>query len=468
MHRRNFLRNALAGACVYGSSGLPGLITAASAQNGFAPVSRRTLINVMLKGGPDWRHVMPPAWNETAGSVGNAFWKARARSYAASENNASLNAQWSERFFKRESGGQEFGILKTCEWLREMYDDGNVAVVCNVIGSDSRDHLLSELIMAQGNRSSGPNDFERSGWGGRLASIANANVVSLSSAPSAFCYGLHPSGDINQYYVGNHVGIRDTRNTGLHSARPNHDPIHDIQGNITVALETFYANLANEISPDSTYAQFVDHEQVVRHFGELVTDRLASIPEPAALEALYNGALNDKYFGKQVRNLYDALACNDVLDLRVASLEFGGWDTHDGQDNAIEKQLSDLFGAGKAMDSLWRAMPEDARDNAVFVFAGEFGRQLVANGAGGTDHGRGTSYLIVGRGVNGGVRGDMFPEEEIFRHNDLGPDINGQTHLDHVLGSVCDWVEPGSSTRVFPDRSSAMLENGVNPDDLFG
>ena len=48
----------------------------------------------------------------------------------------------------------------------------------------------------------------------------------------------------------------------------------------------------------------------------------------------------------------------------------------------------------------------DALDRTTVVAMGEFGRRVVENGSGGTDHGRGGVLLALGGGVQGGRHGE--------------------------------------------------------------
>jgi hypothetical protein len=41
---------------------------------------------------------------------------------------------------------------------------------------------------------------------------------------------------------------------------------------------------------------------------------------------------------------------------------------------------------------------------------------------------------------------------------DNSPDIDGLTEFDHIFGAVCDWVHPGSSNGVFPNKNIADIE----------
>ena len=62
----------------------------------------------------------------------------------------------------------------------------------------------------------------------------------------------------------------------------------------------------------------------------------------------------------------------------------------------------------------------------------------------------------------------MFPASEIqgaagaTRFDAQGADIEGRTSFERVLARVCDWVEPGSSTQVFPTAATTPVEAGVD------
>ena len=109
-----------------------------------------------------------------------------------------------------------------------------------------------------------------------------------------------------------------------------------------------------------------------------------------------------------------------------------------------------------------------ATDKLAFYFASDFGRQIVANGDFGTDHGRGTYTMVIGSDVSGGVYGDMFPHLETVEQNGKvplkrhGADILGQTSTLNVLREVVEWVHPGSCDLVFPDYDPAAIEPGVS------
>lgn len=96
------------------------------------------------------------------------------------------------------------------------------------------------------------------------------------------------------------------------------------------------------------------------------------------------------------------------LGVAVATVDYGGWDTHNRQEvfggygNRI-RELSD------ALNAFYRDLAGAGRGNDVAVIVqSEFGRQVTENADFGTDHGLGNPMLVLGGGVNGGFYG-TFP-----------------------------------------------------------
>ena len=465
MQRRDFLRSALIGSVLYGAGAVPRLGSVAQAA-AFPGLGRRLLVNVQLGGGPDFRYLFPPAFDSDTLSFGYRYWQSMAAAHAVGDSAAELEARWNDAYTPLDFNGTSFGILDGCGWLQRMWDRGKVAVVCNVLSATSRNHAHGLIVLEHGDRGLGPNDQEGSGWGGRLGAAAGGRTLSLTQIPSPFCYGPKandPSGHDNA----NMIAARDTRELTLF--RPD-QAANGNEGRIARTMKSYYAAKRGEMPSDSTFRRFVDLEQTLRELGEPIDERLASVPVPPELAALYEGddaTLAAPDFGLQIRNLYDALACSDILQPSVVSLGYGGFDTHKAQRADLEPRLVDMFGDGMAFDTLYGLLPASLLDDMVLVLAGEFGRQIRANGDGGSDHGEGNIVLIVGEGVRGGVYGSMFPEAELDRLGDDSPQILGQTAIEPLFGTVCDWVQAGSGDVVFPGRSTAPVENGVALGTLF-
>ncbi|MBX9607228.1 MAG: DUF1501 domain-containing protein [Gammaproteobacteria bacterium] len=463
--RRAFLKRSLMLAAL-AANGLP-LGTVRAAQGDVA-LSERVLVNVMLNGGPDMRHLMMPPWSAVTGSYGHQFWRLRANVQASADTAEALEARWHDAYLPVSDGALEFGILREAGWLHTMWNAGKLAVVCGVESSPSRDHDLAVRTREMGNRHA-HKDTLGSGWGGRLAFAAGGNAVALTKSPRRFAFGPDPALPTDLARVDNRrlVAAGNMREMALAAPAQNSD-FRSTSDRLKRALENYYGARRDSVGARSVYAQYFDNERMLRELGGAIDARLADVPVPAAFEPLFGDRRGTRYnLALQTRNLYDALVCSDLLALRVASMEYNVWDTHSNQAANFAAHASLLFGATGALATLWSELPDAARARLVFVIGGEFGRQLAANGGGGTEHGEGTSMLVIGDSVAGGVYGTMFPDEEIARFRQASADIVGVNAIDHVFGRIAEWIAPGSKPLVFPDFANAPLESGLSLDGLL-
>jgi uncharacterized protein (DUF1501 family) len=93
-----------------------------------------------------------------------------------------------------------------------------------------------------------------------------------------------------------------------------------------------------------------------------------------------------------------ARTIKEDLGLRAATVDFGGWDTHANQDWQFEGLLR---GLASALMAFWRDLGPRQQEVAVVVQS-EFGRRLLANAQGGTDHGRAGAMMVLGPQARGG------------------------------------------------------------------
>ncbi len=93
-----------------------------------------------------------------------------------------------------------------------------------------------------------------------------------------------------------------------------------------------------------------------------------------------------------------AQAIKSDLGLRIATVDYGGWDTHAGQEGTFTALTS---GLSRALMAFWRDLGPRQQDVAVVVQS-EFGRRLLANASQGTDHGRAGLMMVLGPQAQGG------------------------------------------------------------------
>lgn len=141
----------------------------------------------------------------------------------------------------------------------------------------------------------------------------------------------------------------------------------------------------------------------VHALGPEMFTRVAAI-EGVGAAAPQNGAVYpNTSFGKEMRDL--AHIIRSGLGLEVATVDIGGWDTHDDQGAggaAARRQagcLADFSGGIRAfVDDLGPLM-----SNVVVLTCTEFGRTVRQNASGGTDHGKASAWFLVGGAVKGGL-----------------------------------------------------------------
>jgi len=98
-------------------------------------------------------------------------------------------------------------------------------------------------------------------------------------------------------------------------------------------------------------------------------------------------------FGRALATVAETARLNPGLV--AATVDLGGWDTHDGQPGRLANRLR-LLAAG--LDAFATDLATLPRPWTVLILS-EFGRRLRANRSGGTDHGRAGLMLALGGGA---------------------------------------------------------------------
>ncbi len=135
-------------------------------------------------------------------------------------------------------------------------------------------------------------------------------------------------------------------------------------------------------------------------------------------------------FGNKLKDL--AILIKSDIGIDTASVDIGGWDTHDSQANTLSQLAQDY---ANSMAAFYYDMG-DRMANISVVTLTEFGRRLSENGSGGTDHGKGNVAFIMGGGVNGGQVYRDWPglsSNDLVGPGDLAPTTDYRTVLAELL-----------------------------------
>jgi uncharacterized protein (DUF1501 family) len=145
---------------------------------------------------------------------------------------------------------------------------------------------------------------------------------------------------------------------------------------------------------------------------------------------------------------------------RIAAISLDGWDTHAGQVGQLNTRLSYL---DAVLDGLNTGLGAEW-SNTVVVAATEFGRTARVNGTGGTDHGTGSTALVLGGGLKpGGIIGDWptLKQEALFENRDVRPTLDMRGLFKGVLAEHMGVDRAALETKVFPDSADAKVVTGL-------
>lgn len=138
---------------------------------------------------------------------------------------------------------------------------------------------------------------------------------------------------------------------------------------------------------------------------------------------------------------------------RIATLDLGGWDTHQGQglDKGRMSDALDRLGAG--LVALEQGLGAEAWSQTVVVAMSEFGRAVEVNGTGGTDHGTGGAMFLLGGAVAGGrviVDWPGLALAQRHENRDLMPTVDLRSVLKGVLSDHLGVSKAALDGAVFP------------------
>ncbi len=158
---------------------------------------------------------------------------------------------------------------------------------------------------------------------------------------------------------------------------------------------------------------------------------------------------------KKLRQIAQLIKADVGVD--VAFADGGGWDTHvlqGGAEGRLARRLAELGGALAA----FRRDLGDRMQDVVVLTMSEFGRTVAENGSGGTDHGHGNAYFVLGGPVHGGKVYGRWPGLEpaqLYQRRDLAVttdfrDIFSEIVTRHLGVHRAAEVFPGYKPRRLP------------------
>lgn len=390
--RRNFLQG-----CSYAIASMAGarLTNLAFSQNDPAD----TMVVVFLRGGWDALNVVPPLQGDDRGIY------EKARPDIKISDLLQLNDQ--------------FGLHPALAPLHDLYQAGKMGVIHAVgLDHDTRSHFDAQEFIELGIPGS---KSTTSGWITRyLQSVGASSIMPVLST------------------------------TGQPTSLLNFTP--------TVSLSTpsEFSQWDNGLveSQQRALRQMYSGDSLLHRAGARTLDAL-SIVSPI-VEAEYqpaNGAYyNDDEFGQQLKTVAQMIKLE--TGLRVAAVDYGGWDTHeyesDGNGGYIAELLNNL---ASGLSNFYLDLDSGYTNRLSVVVISEFGRRLVQNESYGTDHGHGSVMFTLGGNINGGQVFGNWPglsNDQLYDHADLAVTTDYRQVLSELMttrlgNSNIESVFPGFS-----------------------
>lgn len=148
---------------------------------------------------------------------------------------------------------------------------------------------------------------------------------------------------------------------------------------------------------------------------EIRKTQLSALAENgAATDQTANAAMSPVRFAQTTQQLARLMLKEPRIQL--AFLELEGWDTHIDQGGSKGTLATNLQNLGEGLATLVQGLGPAYADTAILVMS-EFGRTLLENGNGGTEHGHGNALWLLGGNIRGGkVYGEWRGLEESQLH----------------------------------------------------
>ena len=289
----------------------------------------------------------------------------------------------------------ELGFMPTMGPIKELYDQGKVAVVHGVGYQNSpRSHFRSMDIW----HTCEPDKVGTEGWAGRVARELDPNKENVLTAIN-FGHGLPRALAVPGVPV---AAIADLSTYGLLTS------ISD-QSQRAKALDLFARMYAPTVG------------------GSFVTDYLHSTGNDAMVGADIVKVAPEKYSSSiEYPNSPIAMHLRDIAQVYFADLgtrifytQHASFDTHAGELAGHPMLWKDV---SEAVSAFFQDLEEHgAGDNVIMYLFSEFGRRVHDNGSG-TDHGAAGATFFIGNQVKGGFYGE-YPsrKNEDLEQGDLVP-----------------------------------------------
>jgi uncharacterized protein (DUF1501 family) len=455
--RRRFLRAAAAGGIAYAFGRTPGTVYAQMAGGGPFP-DYKAMVCLFLFGGNDsWNMVVPSSTAEY-----DAYFAARGGGTASSlaiDRGALLPINP----LTPDPIGATYGLHPSMAGMQSLFNSGRAAVVANVgplIRPTSKaqyqtaansGHPLPPQLFSHNDQQDQWHSLRgrallKSGWGGRVADVLNAQAgsqqlpINVSLAGQTF----FQAGDIATPYVMGAAGANTFDGFGA--------------AGVAAARRTAFEAVANA-SYNTIYERgFAAVQRRAVQYADRVNSAILAARDFAALP---NSGVALSPLQTQLRTVAKLIDVRTRLSMsrQVFFVSTGGFDSHDDQN---EDQPGLLGNVSASIASFFAALQELGLENSVTLFTqSDFGRTLTSNGDG-SDHAWGGVQFVVGGAVRGQEIYGQYPVLALNGADDVGGGrIIPTTSSDQYAATLARWfgVQDSNLPMVAPSIGNFPLRD---------
>ncbi len=296
----------------------------------------------------------------------------------------------------------KFGLHPALNGLQSLWKDGHLAAV-QAVGSPNptRSHFDAQDYMEAGT----PGD--KSGADGWLSRALLACPEDAKKARTAFG-GISMTSNLPRALQGgaDALAIPDLKTFGVKDSSIAMPEMGNSGARTADGFEALYDGAVGDVLHGAGQESF----EAMKMLESIKTQNYR--PERAARYP--NGR-----FGSSLQQIAQLIKAD--VGVEVAFAESGGWDTHVNQGSTQGNLARRLGEFGDGIKALYLDLGDRMSDVTILTMS-EFGRTARQNGNGGTDHGHGTCFFVLGDKVNGGkVLGDWpgLAPEQLYENRDL-------------------------------------------------
>jgi len=458
--RRHFLRNTFSTALGLSALNSTSLLTSSilsSAKLRTRPDGYKTIVCVNLNGGNDSFNMLTP------------YSQAEYNAYQSARSNIAIERSRLLAITPQSYPADSFGINPNMPGVRDMFNNGDLSFIANV-GSLVQPVTKAEIL----DRDSGialPSllgshntqtfywqadhdnslDSTQDGWGGRLANEFIPEGFLPSNIAIGGGYQLFHAHKLQKFYNVNLSGLITPRdfmlgnNNSASLARRK-------------AIEELNILAKNSSNPFLQYSGGVAVDGY--SLSQTLQNILTNIPDLSDRFPASSG--NGGAFASAFARAAEITLARSELGMprQILYLEQAGFDTHGTQATRHEKLMTDLSNNLTVFNEIMRE--NNIHDSVITMTTSEFGRTLSSNGDG-TDHGWGSSHIVMGGAIDGGrIIGD-FPELALGSDDDLndaGRIIPSQS-ISQYVSTIAKWfgVPDNNLVNVFPNLENFSVND---------